>query len=371
MSRRSHCTTEDILTLCDGFLPPEFLPLELQSDKGTFVNAHRPPFNAIDRVLDQLANHPDPDELDAWDDEAFRSLVKQVHDHEQSWPYQYSPRAQLFLSSVRELFAHHHQITDSKYLSPQTERAIQQTMQILAVRLKEGLRDKAFQRAERNWRGEARRRERSVTEYVNALFSKYSKLLVLRLDFYPRRISAKDVDDVNTSTKRWKDRDFDDVLKDVGRFLNNRRSNVIFDSWVGHIVKFEFAPERGYHAHAIIFLDGHEVKRDGYYGMKYANYWIDRITKGEGTCFCANKAGNKRKYRFVGIGMIEHRDAQMRFNLGRVIQYLCKSDLYLTTKKCVGQKLLRKGHLKPASEGCRRGRPRTNDTGCAAASQKS
>lgn len=196
--------------------------------------------------------------------------------------------------------------------------------------------------------------------YVDALFEKYSKLLVLRLDFYPGRLKTKDINDLVESKYKWLHSDFDVLIDQIERFLNNMRSNKLFDDKVGYIIKLEYAPKRGYHAHALLFFNGQNVGNETFYGTQIANYWTGTITKGEGTCFCANRPENKRRYRFPAIGVIDHRDWEERENMRRVLDYFAKSDKYLTAKKCVGQKLLRMGRAPRRAEHTPRGRPRSS-----------
>lgn len=349
---------EDAIMHSDGLVPCELLPAQCSLVDGVLVQTNQPPFDVIDRVADRMMRLRPLDEFDAWLDIDFRNLIRQIHGNAHLWLFEYSPRTRLFLKLVSELFEPSDSLCHPHLMAGTSGLTVRQVMQQLAIRLRDALKAKDFQRQDRNWRGEAKRREVSINNYVNGLFEVYSKLLVLRLDFYLARLSTKEVDELLTGTKRWRDSDFDEITLRVDRLLNNRRTNAAFAQWVGYIVKFEFAPERGYHAHAIIFYHGSNVKNDSFHGLAIENYWIDKITAGLGTCHCANRSENKKKYRYVAVGMIDHRDAQKRVHLGRVINYLCKTDLNITSKRTAGQKLIRKGQLPRLTERRRTGRRR-------------
>lgn len=176
----------------------------------------------------------------------------------------------------------------------------------------------------------AKRNYLSATSYVDNLFVRYSRLLVLRMDFSYRadvsmQMSAEDAD------------------KDITRFLNNRRSNKLFAAWVGYICKFEYGSKKGFHFHMILFFDGSKVRNDAYLANELGRYWKERITQGRGLFSNCNLS--KSKYKNIGIGMISHNDTEIRNTLvTKVIKYLTKQEQYLiATKLENGFKTFRKG----------------------------
>jgi hypothetical protein len=58
----------------------------------------------------------------------------------------------------------------------------------------------------------------------------------------------------------------------INHLLNNRRHYPkVFEFWVGYVVKLEYAPVRGWHAHTLFFFDGQEVRNDSCYSIEVGN----------------------------------------------------------------------------------------------------
>jgi hypothetical protein len=146
--------------------------------------------------------------------------------------------------------------------------------------------------------------------FVDALFRKWSRLVVVRVDLEylnehrPTLESAK---------------------ADFETFLNNARHNAIFEFNVGCIWRLEYAIKTGYHFHVIFFFKGSHAWKDGYIAAQIGDYWKHSITKGRGRYHNCNF--DKNVYKHVGIGVIndydiEKRDALVTHALG----YLTKID---------------------------------------------
>lgn len=80
---------------------------------------------------------------------------------------------------------------------------------------------------------------RSVNNYINSLHDQYSKILAIRVDLgYLKEHSEQAL--------------LSDIKKDVKKLLDNRRGKPsIFQDQVGYVVKYENAPDKGPHAHAL------------------------------------------------------------------------------------------------------------------------
>ncbi|WP_228270569.1 inovirus-type Gp2 protein [Acinetobacter junii] len=161
---------------------------------------------------------------------------------------------------------------------------------------------------------------------IDACFERHSKLLVLRIDF-----GFKVPDEIWQSNYHFKDlkhefhsRDNLKLLKNLlKQFMNNRRHNSILNKIFAYIIKFEHGIKKGFHAHAILFLNGNECMKDGYYANQITEYW-NKLTHGNGCTYNCNKA--KHKYKRLDIGMINHLDREKRIVLDKCLQYLCKAD---------------------------------------------
>ncbi|WP_177325191.1 YagK/YfjJ domain-containing protein [Pseudomonas umsongensis] len=200
-------------------------------------------------------------------------------------------------------------------------------------------RSKAFQGKLKNYQRSSNKNYKELTEYVDALFERYSRLLVLRVDLGYREQHSK-----TTQAEAKQNRE---------HLFRNTRSNKLFGDMVGYIWKLEHGPDKGFHYHMIFFFDGSKVREDGTLVKRIGQYWLDVITKGRGVYYNCN--ADKSRYKSCGIGMVDHRDSSMRDTLNSLaVPYLTKTDLYMklqTTGRGMG-KMERPRQKDP------RGRPR-------------
>lgn len=206
----------------------------------------------------------------------------------------------------------------------------------------EGMRSEAgskeFQSRLNRYQRSGNKNKRELDRYVDALFDRYSRLLVLRVDLSYR--------------KEYSDISLERAVSDRMRLFENARANRLFSEMVGFIWKLEHGQDKGFHFHVMFFYDGSKVRQDGSIAQQIGRYWSDVITKGKGMYFNCN--ADKWRYKRCGIGMIAHDDYQLRGGLRDAIAYLTKADLYMqlrTTRRGMG-----KGHFPGGKDV--RGRPR-------------
>lgn len=180
---------------------------------------------------------------------------------------------------------------------------------------------------------------RNLATYEGALFKKYSRLLVVRVDL--------------AYLSKHRDIGVETARADLRHFLNNRRNNALFNALVGYIWKLEYAELRGHHYHVMLFFDGSKVLKDSHIGDRIGQYW-EQITKGRGTFYNCNR----RKHRYVrcGIGMVSHGDRDMRDNLLVAIRYLTKAEQLLRFRRDKRVRAIGRGVMPGESSGL--GRPR-------------
>jgi hypothetical protein len=170
--------------------------------------------------------------------------------------------------------------------------------------------------------------------YVDALFRKRARLLVLRFDLGYKNPDANNID-------------IEDMQKDLFHLLRNMRHNRLFAFKMGHILKLEYGFGKGIHCHVVIFLDG--TKRNNsshvYFAEEMGKYWVDFVTKGRGNYWNVNAtADHYDKLGRLGIGPINWNEWVKRDNLNEyVIGYLCKMDQYFRPKWGPKVKLIRRG----------------------------
>lgn len=154
---------------------------------------------------------------------------------------------------------------------------------------------------------------KELTVYVDALFERYSRLLVLRVDLSYSKENSK-----TTQAQAKRDR---------VRLFENARSNKLFGDMVGYIWKLEHGPEKGFHYHMMFFFDGSKVREDVTLARRIGEYWTDVVTKGRGLYYNCNAV--KLGYKSCGIGRVDHADANLREGLRNAVVYLTKTDLYM------------------------------------------
>ena len=209
-----------------------------------------------------------------------------------------------------------------------------------------------FTKRIRRRKEQSKRQFDSGRKYIASLFHRHSRILVLRVDF-GYRDGIDNLDEPFTSKKS-----IEEVRFDFHRFLNNRRSNQIFDHLIGYIWKLEQGVTKGYHFHTILFFDGSIVHKDEYIAQKIGEYWQDSVTKGAGLFHNCNRY--KKGYRKLGIGMINHDDHELRDNLLSALIYLTKSEQYLRVRT-PGFRTFGTGLVKERNS--RAGRPRRGSGG--------
>lgn len=199
----------------------------------------------------------------------------------------------------------------------------------------------AFRQKVRQQALDARRNYDSALAYNERLFECRSRLVAIRLDLGYRREVAQ------TLTLQRLDRDLD-------RFFCNQRHNRLFKHLYGYVIKVEEGPLRGLHTHVVLYFLGSEVQKHEHLGDLIGRYWVEQITEGRGSYFNCNRI----RYKYVGVGVIEHDDHEKRKHLReRVLGYLFKDDQHVQIKGC---RVFRRG-VMPALPTTPMGRPRRQE----------
>jgi hypothetical protein len=178
---------------------------------------------------------------------------------------------------------------------------------------------------------------KGAVSYINRLFDKYSKLLVVRIDLS----YGKNID--RNSTENKKLRDYFQAKSDFERFLSNQRHNSLFEHLVGYVWKLEHGPVRGYHYHVLLLFNGHEIKGDIILAQAIGEYWQHSITAGRGRYFNCN-ADKKRgqgythgsptyfDYKYPCLGLRQYDDQVAMKGLDNIVAYFTKVDYYMRLK---------------------------------------
>lgn len=195
--------------------------------------------------------------------------------------------------------------------------------------------------------------------YIDALFARYSRLLVLRIDFSYGK-GKLEVEDYTRPSERL------DALRIVTERIVQDRIELIDYlknkcpelGMVGYVWKLEYGREKGHHYHMMFFLDGAKVRQDIVIAKLIGEYWNNVITLGKGVYYNCN--GNKDKYRHCGVGMINYSEAEKLSNLKeKAAIYLTKADRYVSACMPGNKRTFGKGNSPKVGERSV-GRPRAH-----------
>lgn len=153
--------------------------------------------------------------------------------------------------------------------------------------------------------------EKGITSFINHLFARHGRVMVLRLDFGYR------IGQYPSFLKIGHDRD------KLIRYLRERHDRE-GKAFLGCIWRIEYGQEKGYHLHMLILLNANRVREDVTHGRLICDYWNNAITRGSGTAYNCN--ANKQAYRFCGIGEVKWNDRDKRKVFKQVALYLAKPD---------------------------------------------
>lgn len=197
-----------------------------------------------------------------------------------------------------------------------------------------------FIQVQRNRSERLKHQEARAIQLLNKLRVKYSKLLVLRLDFAIAKKCRNLSEDLNLIRKMFK------------KFLKSRFS--IHQRPIGYIWKLEYGVDKGYHYHTIFFLDGNKHQKDEIIADQFGKAWV-QLTEGKGTYYSCN--GSKERYKDLAIGMVHHDDEKAYGTLeSSVIRYFTKDKQHVLIPS--GNRLKTFGTSQMPASKRKLGRPR-------------
>lgn len=189
-----------------------------------------------------------------------------------------------------------------------------------------------------------------LVSYIDSLFARYSRLLVLRIDFSYGK-GKLDVEGYSRSSDRL------DALRLVTMQISQHRIELIDYlknkcpelGMVGYVWKLEYGREKGHHYHMMFFLDGAKVRQDIVIAKLIGEYWNNVITKGKGVYYNCN--GDKSRYKHCGVGMIHYSEAEKLRSLKEMAAiYLTKADRYVSACMPGNKRTFGKGNSPKGGE---------------------
>lgn len=175
---------------------------------------------------------------------------------------------------------------------------------------------------------------KSYRQYVNGLFQKYSRLLVIRVDlgYHSNQTIG-----------------YPQFCQDIDQFISLMPSNPAFKDKVGYIWKLEYGPQKGFHVHLMLLYDGAKRKSDYYIAQQIGELWR-QITSLRGLYYNCHSKAQKQAYVIDCLGMLHRSDSQRINHLTHhVVAYLTKTDPYLKLLNNNGRKLTDRGQMPKLS----------------------
>lgn len=307
----------------------------LQSQSNTAILIERL-INAIQRTDCQpykitYSKHGDEQIRETKLSKYFDRIVQMVALFEGDADYQFSWHLNLFQEACQTIGIERSPFgitclseDETRYLSTS------ETLNELTKAFRALLTQKRFKRREHDQRYQTAQQELEVDHYVDAMFDRYARICVIRVDLYYRA----------EAQARLR---VEHVFDDLDRLIAERERNPIFDHETGYICCVEQGEDRGYHIHAAFFFNGAKVSADIYRAQRIGELW-ERITRGQGYFNNCNLDKDKYPDR-LGLGLIHRRDLDARADVHYTMRYLVKNDQHLRLKP-VGARCLRKGQAR-------------------------
>lgn len=214
----------------------------------------------------------------------------------------------------------------------------------------------------------------SLKSYVADLFNRYSRLLVVRLDFgYQQGLSLNPLmaqHHVVVSSQpehgvssphgaSWIPRVGMDQIRQHRDALLAFIRQKYGEDFCGYVWKMEYGARKGYHFHTILFFNGSNLRKGVAIGALIGNQWKNVITAGRGNYYNCNV--RSKKYVYPCTGMLSWNDPNLKTGFDYLCDYLMKPDLYARLELEPGQRTFGKGGspLKGWEDQPRRGRQRS------------
>ena len=232
-----------------------------------------------------------------------------------------------------------------------------------------------------DWKSNGKKKLAYLVVYLNYLFSRYARLMVVDMVFEYRKTACTSVAEAierrdalqgraereheafmngtvhHEENPRWVSLvELKEDWRHLKQNMCGKRS--IFKHLVGYVGRIEYSRDAGHHLHVCFFFDGSKVQDDVGYSLKIASYWKEEITEGRGYAFSCNVKAAQGGYRNVGIGLIDHYDSVKRGYLWAAVSYFAKATQLVRVKHSGKLQMFLHGKMKKLT-GAKRGRPRT------------
>ncbi|WP_197488070.1 YagK/YfjJ domain-containing protein [Bordetella ansorpii] len=200
------------------------------------------------------------------------------------------------------------------------------TSDTLAKRLNRAIREMrtestgaVFRRKLKKFTRSSDKNRRELDSYIDMLFEKRARLLVVRVDLTYR----KRVDGPGAAERRLQ---MSLVKSDWSKMYRALQTDLSEIELEGFAYKIEYGPEKKFHIHAMLLLDGSKVRKGVSIARRVGEWWKKIVPDGQGLYFNCNA----KRYAYAALGVIDWNDEKKREILSKfVVSYLTKPDMYL------------------------------------------
>ncbi|EFS9643751.1 inovirus Gp2 family protein [Salmonella enterica] len=168
-----------------------------------------------------------------------------------------------------------------------------------------------FKKASKKYKRASVQNLKGAWNYIRHLQSRYSRLLVLRVD-------------LSWSNEHKSAITADDARKHRQQLFRNMQKNPLFRHVLGTVWKLEYAPQRKFHYHMLFILNGNKAPQDGVIAHTFGEYWKHTITKGKGIYYNCN--ANKALYEECCLSKLKRGDNSKDKGLLQALSYITKID---------------------------------------------
>jgi len=273
----------------------------------------------------------------------YTVLMAMFHETDIGQHYRPSPYAQRFLwafascAYLREA-GFHQPPTMNRQVAEQTVMELNQRLTAWYQCLKQPDFTYECSRNRRNSRNNYQR----LRQLMDALFARYSRLTVLRVDLSYSKMDGSYID---YETARYHREQMCEAF----------HRHELFAHLLGYAWKLEWKPKKGFHYHFLFFFHGHHVQEDVPHAQRIGELWARSITGGQGHYYNCNRDA-ENAYHYNALGRIEYHDFEKQRGLDYIARYLTKIDEY--AEILVTGRKFQTSPMPDVPEGPRPGRPR-------------
>lgn len=147
-----------------------------------------------------------------------------------------------------------------------------------------------------------------INNQIDAMVQRYARLYALRVDFFYKKGS----DRFKNSSPRSMEYELRLLMTEM----------MAYPAIVGYFWVVEWTPDHGFHAHAVIWLNGHKTQRTYPFAEKAGSFWQE-LTKQEGFHYRCEYHENYS----ANINMpINYNDPASIANIRYILSYLAKEE---------------------------------------------